>query len=215
LSSILEYPGTEVFFIRHGRTSWNREGRLMGQTDIPLDAVGRRQAEAAAHWIGQYHPARVYASPLARARETGEAVAAHLDLPLQVDERWSEVDMGAMAGLTWSEVEEEHPDFVRARKVDPANADRLNGESDRMMQRRAVDAFSDVVVECRSSTAAVTSHGGTIKAVLAHILDMPLGEKWRLQIANGSVTRVRCSRRGWQVELLNYSDHLPDPRGEI
>lgn len=212
MNSPLQYPNTKLYFVRHGRTEWNRTGRLMGQTDIPLDAVGRSQAHSAARWMRALPIERVYASPLARARETGRILAEHLEVPFSEDERWREVDMGVLAGLTWSEVEESHPDFVQARQVDPASAARLDGESDQVMQRRAVDAFIDVIRECAGRTVAVASHGGTIKAVLAYILDMPLGDKWRLQIANGSVTRLRCSRRGWQIELLNYTDHLRDVR---
>ncbi len=160
MNSPLQYPNTKLYFVRHGRTEWNRTGRLMGQTDIPLDAVGRSQAHSAARWMRALPIERVYASPLARARETGRILAEHLEVPFSEDERWREVDMGVLAGLTWSEVEESHPDFVQARQVDPASAARLDGESDQVMQRRAVDAFIDVIRECAGRTVAVASHGG-------------------------------------------------------
>src|SRR4051812_8821680 len=81
-----------VVLVRHGRTAPNAAGLLLGRTDPPLDELGRAQAATLAEAVGAVD--RVVASPLARAVETAE----HLGLPVELDDRWLEVDYGGYEG---------------------------------------------------------------------------------------------------------------------
>ena len=86
------------WFLRHGETDWNAEGRSQGQTDIPLNQVGRLQAARAARTLAATHIATIIASPLSRARVTAETVAATLGLPVQFDDDLMEVNFGVQEG---------------------------------------------------------------------------------------------------------------------
>lgn len=87
------------WFLRHGETDWNAEGRSQGQTDIPLNAVGHMQAARAARTLAGTRIGSIMASPLSRARVTAETVAATLGLPVQFDDELMEVNFGAQEGL--------------------------------------------------------------------------------------------------------------------
>jgi bisphosphoglycerate-dependent phosphoglycerate mutase len=85
-----------LILLRHGQTEVNAGGRLQGRIDAPLTALGREQAVAAAAGLGRIGPpTRVVSSPLRRARETAEAFG----LPVEVDERWIELDYGDLDGV--------------------------------------------------------------------------------------------------------------------
>ncbi|MFL1461472.1 histidine phosphatase family protein [Roseococcus sp. DSY-14] len=87
------------WFLRHGETDWNAQGLSQGQTDIPLNAIGRAQAERAAQALRGKGIATIVTSPLSRARETAEAVARALSLPIAAeDPELMEVRFGEQEG---------------------------------------------------------------------------------------------------------------------
>lgn len=108
--------------IRHGQTDWNAEGRLQGQKDIPLNALGRSQASSNGKRlrgiIGEAEGFRFVASPLGRTRETMERLRAAMDLSpgdYSIDERLKEVSFGDWEGHTLAEIEAISPDRLAAR----------------------------------------------------------------------------------------------------
>ena len=93
------------YFIRHGQTDWNKEARLQGSTDIPLNAAGRQQALAASQAVKHLPIDLIITSKLSRAKETAEIINLTLKKPLFVDARISERDYGVFEGLTTDERE--------------------------------------------------------------------------------------------------------------
>lgn len=100
-----------VILLRHGVTDWNDDGRFQGHADIPLNAAGRRQAEAVAERLADQGVTRVFSSDLARAAETARIVAARWAVEPRLDARLREVDVGSWAGLSLDEVGRLEPDF--------------------------------------------------------------------------------------------------------
>lgn len=86
------------YFLRHGETTWNAEGRTQGQLDAPLSDLGRSQAQDAARLLAKEPVARIVASPLSRARDTAEAAAAATGAPLFFDEELMEFHAGEWQG---------------------------------------------------------------------------------------------------------------------
>jgi broad specificity phosphatase PhoE len=99
---------TTLLLVRHGETDWNRDGRWQGQSDTPLNEVGRQQAVRVAEELDGIDV--VYSSDLARARETAEIVAERLGLDVELDERLRERSFGAWEGKTGPEIEAEFRD---------------------------------------------------------------------------------------------------------
>ena len=115
----LTIPG-RLFLVRHGETDWNREGRLQGGKDIPLNALGRMQAEEAARRLKaltpDYASVDYLCSPMERARETMTILRRELDLPpedFRIDERLRELTFGDWEGFTWREIRSRERELVR------------------------------------------------------------------------------------------------------
>lgn len=113
MSAAVAPPGPRVAFVRHGRTTWNAERRLQGRSDLPLDATGEAQAEAAGRVLADGPWRGVVCSPLLRARCTAAIIARRLGLPEPVDDAdLLERDYGEAEGVTVREAQELWPDGV-------------------------------------------------------------------------------------------------------
>ncbi len=99
-----ELPRRNFYFLRHGQTAWNVEGRFQGHTDIPLNELGLAQAHDAAKILVRCPVDLVVASPLIRARRTAEIVSDQLGRPLLFDDELKERHFGAFEGLIVNEV---------------------------------------------------------------------------------------------------------------
>jgi broad specificity phosphatase PhoE len=103
-----------IWLARHGETTSNKERRFQGQLDVPLNETGREQARALAERVRGEPLAALYASPLSRARETAEIVGEAIGLPVQLDERFKEVDVGDWQERLKDDIERDEPDAWKA-----------------------------------------------------------------------------------------------------
>jgi glucosyl-3-phosphoglycerate phosphatase len=155
---------TALLLVRHGETDWNRSGRWQGHSDTSLNDAGREQARRVARELGGIDV--VYASDLARARETAEIIAADLGLEVRVDPRLRERSFGAWEGLTGAEIE------TRFRE---AHASWLAGQGPGADDAEAFDTFAarvrgflqEVLERHSEETVLVVAHGGSIRVIHA------------------------------------------------
>jgi hypothetical protein len=101
-------PRHRFYFLRHGQTDWNREGRYQGTSDIPLNAAGIAQARAAAESLTRIKIDHIIASPLIRALKTAEIVGDQCGAPVHTDIGLVERNFGSFDGLIIREVKERH-----------------------------------------------------------------------------------------------------------
>ena len=151
-----------LLLVRHGETDWNRERRWQGHADRPLNETGRRQAEALAERLAARPPDAIWSSDLVRASETAEIVGRRLGLPVSLDARLREVDVGEWSGLTAGEVEERYPDGLRRRLEGGTGWQR--GERYEDMAGRVLAALHEIAAAA-SGRALVVTHGGCMRAV--------------------------------------------------
>jgi broad specificity phosphatase PhoE/ribonuclease HI len=183
---------TRVVLVRHGVTDFTVEGRLDGRggPDPALNAVGRQQAVAAGRAVAslvQGHPTTVLTSSLARAVETGAAVAAALGVDAAPDADWDEQSFGEWDGRSVSDLVESERDAFRALRDDPTFRP-PGGESHDELVARIVPAWERVVAG--GGTTVVVCHRKPIIVVLGHLLGLPHDRAWRLAAAPGSLTAV-------------------------
>ena len=159
----------KLYFIRHGETDWNAEGRLQGQRDIPLNDVGRVQAEEAGailHRLAPDFPDLAYwSSPLTRTRETMEIARARLGLYPHVyrtDDRLKELSFGEWEGLTWPEVEARSPSEAAGRIADKWHSPPPQGENYEQVAAR-LTGFLGLL----ERPSVIVSHGGVGRALMA------------------------------------------------
>ena len=165
-------PAPVIYYIRHGETAWNAEGRLQGVQDIPLNDLGRRQAAQAgnilidlfAHDGREKSSLAFVASPLIRARATMELVRGELQLPLAgyaLDDRLREIGYGQWEGSTLPEMQVAAPDLFARRQAEKWTVSPPGGESYVEVQARMQDWYASLTED----TVAV-AHGGTARALM-------------------------------------------------
>jgi broad specificity phosphatase PhoE len=157
--------GCRVYLARHGETAYNHEGRFQGQQQVPLNDTGRAQAAALAVPAAAHGFRALWCSPLLRARETADIVAATLGLQPKEDARLMETDAGDWTDLTFAEVRANTPELFDAfATADPRFAF-PGGESFAEQEIRVNAALRDV--EAGVLPALVVCHGMVIRAALA------------------------------------------------
>jgi probable phosphoglycerate mutase len=159
-----------LFLARHGETSWNREGRWQGHTDIELNETGLGQARALGELLRGRDIGRIHTSDLARARQTAEAAAAILGVSeVVVDAALRERSFGIFEGLTRQECQERHPALWTSYRADPRRVP-PGAETQEVLAERMHAAVVRAVARRHGADDApvlVVSHGGSIRALIA------------------------------------------------
>jgi broad specificity phosphatase PhoE len=158
-------PSARIYLARHGRTAYNLEGRFQGQQAIPLDDTGRAQAAELAERAAGYGFRALWCSPLLRARETADAIAARIGLEPKEDARLMETDAGDWTDRSFAEVIAEAPEAFAAFANADAGFAFPGGESFAEQEVRVSAALDEV--EAGEVPALVVCHGMVIRAALA------------------------------------------------
>ena len=155
------HPVTFIF-VRHGESTWNAERRVQGQTDVPLSVRGRAQAETAATVIAGQPVGAVFASPLERARHTGQIINETLGLPMSTLDALMEVRLGELEGKPYSAG---LSDWEAGIAPD-------GGETQDEFFARALSGINQVLGGWTMSDAhpLIVAHGGVFRAVQHHAL---------------------------------------------
>lgn len=198
-----------LLLIRHGETEWNATLRYQGHCAVPLNERGRDQARIAGERLARYGATALYASDIVRAAETATIIGTAIHCVPQTMPNLREIDVGQWEGLTPEELYRRYPDHMREFERDPARTVRLGGESYAQLQDRALKAL-ETIQSAHSSddTIVAVSHGGTIRALLCHVIGLDLVYFGRMWLDNGSITELRYGTHGWRLLRLNDAAHL-------
>jgi broad specificity phosphatase PhoE len=204
---------TRLIVWRHGNTDWNADERVQGQTDTPLNALGRQQAADAARVLLAMRPEAIVASDLVRASDTAAALASISGLTVSYDKRLRERFFGAWQGLTMADVAVQRPEeYARWKAGRPVGADveTLDDLGSRVASAlQAAAGLGDTVV--------VATHGAAARQGIGHLLSWPLETLRTLRALQNChwVELTRDKQRGWQVAAYNvgpFSDRpVPPP----
>ncbi|HEU4327707.1 MAG TPA: histidine phosphatase family protein [Roseiflexaceae bacterium] len=198
-----------LLLIRHGETDWNATLRYQGQGGVPLNAQGRAQARRVGERLARYGAAALYTSDIGRASETAAIVGELTGLVPASMPDLREIDVGQWEGLTPEELYRRFPDHMREYERDPARTVRLGGESYAQLQVRAMRALHTIhAAHPGDQTVLAVSHGGTIRALLCHVIGLDLIHFGRLWLDNGSLTELRHGSNGWRLLRLNDAAHM-------
>lgn len=203
---------TRLIVWRHGNTDWNTSHRVQGQTDVALNALGRRQAVDAAEILARMKPAAIVSSDLLRAADTAAALAALTGLPISDDKRLRERYFGAWQGLTMSEVAERFPE-QHARWT---TGQEVGGDVESLEElgKRVSDALLDAVALAPpGGTVVVATHGAASRQGVGHLLGWPLDQLRTLRALQNChwIELILDGKRGWQVAAYNVGPFSERP----
>jgi probable phosphoglycerate mutase len=199
---------THLLLIRHGANDLQAAGVLAGwMPGVHLNQEGQAQALALARRLTPIELAAVYTSPLERARETAEIVAAPHGLPAVVREGLGEVRFGRWTGQPVQQLRRRR--LWRAAQYVPSTARFPGGESIREMQTRVVAEIEALQAKHPGQTIAVVAHADVIKAGMAHFVGLHLDLFQRLVVSPASLTVLQLGGPMPRLVSLNDTGHLP------
>lgn len=194
-----------IYFVRHGETDWNREGRLQGRTDIALNPRGEKQARIVGKALKSVVAAErgdaalaampVYVSPLKRTRQTLDLMLGELEaaVPLPaLEPRLVEIGFGHWEGRTWPEIRARDPITLRDRDRDIWNFAPPGGESYADVAERVAAWLAEAERPC-----CVVAHGGIARVMMHLVGGASIGEAVRQDIWQGKVLRFEAGRMAW------------------
>lgn len=192
-----------LIVVRHGRTAHNASRRLLGRLDIPLDELGERQAAALGRSPLLASAERVVSSPLLRARTTAEAFGR----PVEIDDRWVEIDYGVHDGLPLGEV----PAAMWSAWSDDPDWAPEGGESLAAVARRVRAACEELWAEAARRDVIVVTHVSPIRVAVKWGLGLDDATDARLVVETASVSRIGPGRTGRPaLHSFNEIHHRPN-----
>jgi uncharacterized phosphatase len=187
---------TSICFIRHGQTDWNKQGRLQGKTDIPLNDTGRKQAEACGKFLNATDYDVLICSPLQRAKETAQIINQHLNLPLIKMADFKERSFGDAEGMTTEERQKAYP-----------SGSFPNQEKREEFNQRVMAGLEKINKKFPNKRILLVAHGAVINAILAEISNGEIGSG-KTTLMNGCISNIRFKEKTWEIQNYNQVRHL-------
>ena len=184
-----------IYFVRHGETIWNKEKKIQGRSDIPLNEYGRELGIKTSQALKDIPFDIVYSSPLIRARETAEILIKDRDLSIHEDQRLIEMSFGEGEGESLIEIHT-HPEmklynFIHnpGEYIPPAG-----GETFENLYNRCKNFIEDIIIPAESNYnyMLIVGHGALIRGMIHYINNRPSKDFWTITHKNCSVTIVEC-----------------------
>ena len=200
-----------ILLVRHGETTWNREGRYQGRTDIPLSADGAQQVRALAARLAEIPINIAIASPLRRAQATAQAILAGRATPLELEPALVEISHGHWEGELASAIEISHAEMFGAWRDAPGRDVPAGPEAETLgdVERRAWPVLARLVARTPPhGTALLVAHDAVNRVLLCRVLGMPLEKVWKFRQSPAALNVLAGpTLEELQVVRLNDSDH--------
>ena len=212
---------TKVYLIRHGKTQWNLESRYQGANgDSPLLKDSYREIELLASSLQRIPFEHAYTSPLKRARVTAQALLNHLnpEIPLTIDSRLKEFNLGKMEGMHFEDVAAKWPEVLKNFRHHPDKYDEslVEGESFLEVIARFRAAIEEYCRQYPNGNILVISHGAALNAAINALIGTPLAHlKDRGGLSNTSTTiLITNDGRHFELEKWNDTSYLHKSKGD-
>jgi 2,3-bisphosphoglycerate-dependent phosphoglycerate mutase len=202
---------TELLFIRHGETDWNRRPCFQGQIDVPLNANGRAQAERLAQRLRGERFDAFFTSDLQRAQQTAAPLAAAWAQQPGLLPALREQRFGEWEGLDFATIEERWPQlWPRWLVHDDPDFAAPGGESPRQFHARVLDAVSALAQEATGQRAAIVTHGGVLDMLWRTATGATLAAQRECAIPNTGINRLRWVNGTLVVDTWADDEHVRD-----
>ena len=204
----LPEPMTELIFLRHGETDWNRQQRFQGQIDVPLNATGEQQAARLAVRLAAERADALYSSDLLRARQTAAPLAAAWRLAVAPLPAVREQGFGVLEGLDVPTIQSRHADLWALWLVHAADYALPGGESLRQFHARVMAGVQTLAEAHPRQRVAVMTHGGVLDMLWRSAHGLPLDGLRQCVIPNTGINRLRWRDGGLAIDSWGDAGHL-------
>jgi broad specificity phosphatase PhoE len=211
----------KIILVRHGETDWNKAHRVQGSnSDVPLNAIGKKQAASLAVRLKEEDIEAVYSSPLRRAWDTAQAIARPHRLAVRVVPDLLEIDAGELEGVPVSSIGKRLSELLVEAGHDEVPAEGgmlgmipyIGGESLAAVQQRAWDVVQGIVSNHSDGVIIIVSHYFVIMTIICTVLGLPVSQIRRLRFSVGSISSVvfDSDRQPPYLALFNDTCHLAE-----
>lgn len=184
----------KLFFIRHGQTDWNLQGKIQGSYDSELNDTGIKQAIELSEVLLKlnYKFSRIYTSPQKRALKTAKILSEYSNIEYIPIDDLKEINMGEWEGLSWKEVEENYPTEYKKWLLNRQYTRTPNGESYDDMLKRVLIAINQIIDE-NSDNVVVISHSAIIMGLQCYVTNTPFNDMLKFKTKNATITEIDSS----------------------
>ncbi len=197
-----------LIIVRHGETFYNAQGRLTGQSDVPLNSLGERQALALRDCLATERLDVIVTSDLERTRLTAKAIAQNHDLHVQEDSDLRELAFGEWEGCTFDEVQANNTELASHWRTDPIEYAPPGGETVAQLRDRCARAIHRWQALYPEASVVWVTHGGLIGVLLCHVLGIDLKRRWQFRHDNASISELRLRNDRVIIARLNETAHI-------
>ncbi len=202
----------DILLIRHGETAWNRERRMQGHIDTPLNDEGLRQAQALGAALANDKPDAIYASDLLRARRTAQAVADAHRMTVELDPALRERCFGAFEGLLYEEITARYPQAFAAWQARDLHVRFPAGERDaetlQEFHHRSVAALERIARRHPTGRIVVVTHGGVLDCVYRAATGMPVTASRDFETINAALNHLQWDGERFLIRQWADVSHL-------
>ncbi len=199
---------TSVYLVRHGQTAWNKEEIFRGRTDVPLDETGQKQAALAGQYFREMEIHAIYSSPLARARETAQAIARILNLKVEPLEAMIDMSFGKWEGHAHQEIRKIDSETYRQWVESPHLAKLPGGESLDDVSTRSMAALEELVRNHVGKNLVLVSHRVICKVLICGILGLDNSHFWQISQDATAINLIQYRNGKYILSLMNETCHL-------
>lgn len=199
----------DIYIVRHGETDTNKDGKINGaSTDLPLNDLGKRQAQALHESFDINKIDRVYSSPMKRALQTAEIINNN-HCKIQIDGRLQEIDYGDWDGLPADEVHAKYPQaFDNQGYLRDNYSDFCNGESYQHLAQRLQAFWQDLVTDNHDNAVLLVCHGTVSRSLIQTVLGIS-DISQVMQVRNAGVISLRADEKTGKAFLRYYNRIAP------
>ena len=197
----------KLYLVRHGETDYNNALRFQGQTDIPLNQTGIRQAEKVAGFFKDIPLQAIYTSSLKRARTTAEIIGKRKGIEPQVTDALREMSFGIWENMNSNDIQKKYAKEWKDFFASPASTKIPQGESMSDVQKRAYPEVQRILDQYPEGDVAFVAHGGIIRVLICTMLGLDLNRAWHLHVGNASVTCFYYWGRSYTLDYANLTQY--------
>jgi broad specificity phosphatase PhoE len=197
----------KIYIVRHGETQWNKEEVFRGRKDISLNETGKKQAERVGLYFSYRHINRIVSSPLARARQTAEAISNIISIAIETMEELTDFNFGIWEGLPLREVEKRFPADFAIWKTSPEKLRIENGDTLAMVRNRISAGLANITSGQEGAVVIVT-HRVICKIIVLYALGIGNEHFWDMKYDPGSITLLDRENDKYTLIFSNDTCHL-------
>lgn len=197
-----------IYLVRHGDIGLGKDKRYIGQLDLPLSDLGRKQAATLQELLSQVPLDKIYCSDLRRAQQTADIIASTHQIIPEARVGLRELNMGDWDGELFAKIRTKYPEGFKQRGENIANYCTPQGESFSDCYKRVIPIFESLT-QSEESTILIIGHAGVNRVILCRVLGLPLDNVFHLEQSYGCLNLICKEGSEYRVKYLNYLDYGP------